>query len=115
MWHEFPLTGYELRSPINGKDLPNQIPAARPNRLSKRVTPFVYEGIKSTSAGPILFAQKRLGRDGKSFMLYKFRTMHPNAEELLKANPSLYEKDRTNNFKVPKGEDPRVNKTRCGP
>lgn len=35
--------------------------------------------IDSPGAGPI-FAQTRVGRDGKLFTFYKFRTMRPNAE-----------------------------------
>lgn len=38
--------------------------------------------IDSPGAGPI-FAQTRIGRDGKRFTFYKFRTMCPNAEEEL--------------------------------
>lgn len=36
--------------------------------------------IRLTSPGGVIFAQKRIGRFGKEFTLYKFRTMVPNAE-----------------------------------
>ena len=32
--------------------------------------------IKRESAGPVFFIQDRIGRDGKAFKMYKFRTMH---------------------------------------
>jgi exopolysaccharide biosynthesis polyprenyl glycosylphosphotransferase len=37
--------------------------------------------IKVTSAGPILFAQKRVGHNKRKFMMYKFRTMVVDAEK----------------------------------
>ena len=38
--------------------------------------------IKSTSKGPVFFSQKRIGKKGKEFDMYKFRSMVVNAEEL---------------------------------
>jgi exopolysaccharide biosynthesis polyprenyl glycosylphosphotransferase len=37
--------------------------------------------IKLTSPGSAIFAQERVGRFGRSFLIYKFRTMMKNAEE----------------------------------
>jgi len=42
--------------------------------------PIIAWKIKRQSPGPILFKQERMGRDGVPFMMYKFRTMHVNAE-----------------------------------
>ena len=36
--------------------------------------------IKRESDGPAIFSQRRLGKDGKEFSLYKFRTMYTSAE-----------------------------------
>lgn len=41
--------------------------------------------IKITSAGPIIYRQERCGLNGRRFLMYKFRSMVTNAEEL-KAN-----------------------------
>ncbi|MBU3197386.1 sugar transferase [Clostridium algidicarnis] len=38
--------------------------------------------IKLTSKGPILFKQERIGEDGKTFKILKFRTMIVDAEKL---------------------------------
>jgi lipopolysaccharide/colanic/teichoic acid biosynthesis glycosyltransferase len=37
--------------------------------------------IKLTSKGPVIFKQKRIGKDGKAFTMYKFRTMYVGAEK----------------------------------
>lgn len=38
--------------------------------------------IKFTSKGPVLFKQNRIGKDGKTFKIFKFRTMVVNAENI---------------------------------
>jgi exopolysaccharide biosynthesis polyprenyl glycosylphosphotransferase len=40
-------------------------------------------GIKLTSPGPILFSQERIGLNKRRFKILKFRTMVPNAENLM--------------------------------
>ncbi|MBI2472546.1 MAG: sugar transferase [Planctomycetes bacterium] len=40
--------------------------------------------IKIDSRGPVFFLQKRCGKDGKEFNMYKFRTMVKDAESLKK-------------------------------
>lgn len=37
--------------------------------------------IKIDSKGPVFFCQDRLGKNGKPFVIYKFRTMHLDAEK----------------------------------
>ena len=56
---------------------------------------------------PVIFKQTRLGRHKKPFQMYKFRTMVPNAEALLKELQKENEKDGPV-FKIKK--DPRITK-----
>ena len=45
---------------------------------------FISILIKLSSRGPIFFLQKRIGKNNKPFYCIKFRTMHPEAEDMLK-------------------------------
>lgn len=72
--------------------------------------------IKITSPGPALVEKtnshmKRIGKDGKIFRLYKFRSMAVNADYLLTRDPrfkKLYSEYKKSSFKL--HEDPRVTK-----
>ena len=65
--------------------------------------------IDSPGAGPI-FAQTRVGRDGKQFRFYKFRSMIPHAEDKLKELLKYNEMKDGPAFKI--ANDPRI--TRFG-
>lgn len=69
--------------------------------------------IKLTSKGPVFYCSMRLGKRGKLFNFWKFRTMYTNADlklrQLLEENPLLHEEWKQY-FKLKK--DPRL--TRIG-
>jgi exopolysaccharide biosynthesis polyprenyl glycosylphosphotransferase len=44
------------------------------------ILPLVAIAIRLTSPGPVLYSQRRVGKDGKPFTIYKFRSMRINAE-----------------------------------
>lgn len=45
---------------------------------------FIIILVKFSSRGPIFYLHKRLGKNKKSFNCIKFRTMHPESDDLLK-------------------------------
>ena len=52
---------------------------------------FIAPAIFISSPGPIFFKQERIGKNGKRFKMYKFRSMYRDAEERKK---ELMEKNR---------------------
>ena len=70
---------------------------------------FIAIAIKLSSRGPVLFKQDRLGRGGRTFACYKFRTMRTDSQavlgELLAADPvARAEWDRDQKLR----KDPRI-------
>ncbi len=65
--------------------------------------------IKVESKGPVFFVQKRVGLNGKTFNMYKFRSMVQNAEEL---KYSLKENNDMDGPMFKMKNDPRI--TRIG-
>ncbi|WP_225735926.1 sugar transferase [Gulosibacter chungangensis] len=69
---------------------------------------FLAVIVKCSSRGPILFRQKRIGRNGREFEMLKFRSMVENAEDLL---PSLLDqRDSGNEVLFKMKDDPRITK-----
>ena len=74
----------------------------------------ISTAIKLDSKGPILAdTPKRVGKNGKLFKMYKFRSMVENAHEILRENPkysNLYDVYKRGSYKLK--DDPRI--TRVG-
>lgn len=56
--------------------------------------------IKCDSKGPVIFSQERIGKEGKPFTLYKFRTMNNSSEA--DGKPKLCQKNDERLTKVGK-------------
>lgn len=61
--------------------------------------------VKSSSPGPVLYRQTRVGRDGRTFTMFKFRSMVPGADTRL---DELAERDDGNGLVFKMRDDPRV-------
>lgn len=83
LWYCFVKRGFDIMAALLGLT------------LTLFLFPIFGYFIRRSSPGPILFKQIRLGRNGKPFVLLKFRTMVPDAE---KNGPQLADKN----------EDPRI-------
>ena len=64
--------------------------------------------IKAESKGPVFFAHKRIGKNGKEIKILKFRTMVDNAEDLIKKFTPEQMEEFKENFKLE--NDPRITK-----
>ena len=65
--------------------------------------------IKFNSRGPIFFSQKRLGKNNNPLSCIKFRTMHPEAKDILEnilAKNPLLKKEFDESHKI--RNDPRI-------
>ena len=71
--------------------------------------PFVAIAIKLDSPGPVLFSQIRIGRNGRRFKIYKFRSMYVDAE---KRKKELEKQNEMQGLMFKMENDPRI--TRVG-
>lgn len=61
--------------------------------------------IKKQSPGPVFFSQVRVGKNGRPFKIYKFRSMYMNAEQQKK---ELMAQNEMEGFMFKMEDDPRV-------
>ena len=66
---------------------------------------FVAPAIYVKSPGPIFFSQERVGKNGRKFKIYKFRSMYMDAE---KRKAELAEQNKMNGFMFKMDNDPRI-------
>lgn len=68
---------------------------------------FVGPFIKLESPGPLFFKQKRVGKNGRYFYIYKFRSMYVDAEE---RKAALMAQNEMNGLMFKMDGDPRITK-----
>lgn len=75
--------------------------------LTALITPFVALAIKMDSPGPVFFSQMRIGKNGRRFKIWKFRSMYIDAEERKK---ELQAQNEMSGLMFKMEDDPRVTK-----
>ncbi len=75
--------------------------------LTGIITIFLAPAIKLDSPGPVFFSQTRIGKNGRRFKIYKFRSMYIDAEERKK---ELMAQNEMNGLMFKMEDDPRVTK-----
>ena len=68
---------------------------------------FVAPAVKLESPGPLIFKQKRVGKNGRYFYIYKVRSMYQDAEA---RKAELMEKNEMKGFMFKMTDDPRITK-----
>lgn len=71
------------------------------------VTIFLAPPLLIESPGPLVFSQVRVGKNGRRFKIYKFRSMYQDAEERKK---ELMAKNEMNGLMFKMQDDPRITK-----
>lgn len=75
---------------------------------------WIVRIIKKENTGPLFYEQLRIGKNGKQFRMYKFRSMCMNADEKLKTYLAENEEARKEYKKYKKlKNDPRITKVGC--
>lgn len=75
--------------------------------LTGIITLFLAPAIKLDSPGPVFFSQTRIGKNGRRFKIYKFRSMYIDAEERLK---DLQDQNEMSGLMFKMENDPRITK-----
>ena len=66
---------------------------------------FIAPIIKKQSPGPVFFKQERVGKNGRRFKMYKFRSMYMDAEERKK---DLMDQNQMQGLMFKMDDDPRI-------
>ncbi|MBE5839548.1 MULTISPECIES: sugar transferase [unclassified Butyrivibrio] len=75
--------------------------------LTGIITLFLAPAIKLDSPGPVFFSQTRIGKNGRRFKIYKFRSMYIDAEERKK---ELMDQNEMSGLMFKMKNDPRITK-----
>jgi exopolysaccharide biosynthesis polyprenyl glycosylphosphotransferase len=80
--------------------------------LTGIISIFLAPAIKLSSPGPIFFVQQRVGKNGRPFKMYKFRSMYVDAE---KRQQDLMQQNKMQGLMFKVDNDPRIIGSEKGP